>query len=169
MTAAVLPVPGRPMPVQHGLAEQLARIAYFAVLELPEAGELNEVAAFLIGDVGEALDRAMLWDQLQEPAIQLWHLVTDDWDEGDLDEIPEADWQRFDFATQQQEIDHRYTLTRERLADEIEHAIRRSRYAAMFARRSEQRRAHAVAVEASIHQHPAGKRLHAAESPDGVA
>ena len=154
-------------PVAPGTAEQLARLSHFRGLEHTQPEELDAVAYFLIGDVGGAMRAATLWQQLCEhDAAQLWHLITDDWDEFDLDEIPEAEWARSAFATQQQEIERRYEITRDRLTHEIEHAVHLARWDAFKAKQSALRREHKADVEARIHpvdaamrRHPAGSRL----------
>lgn len=104
-------------------AENLARLAHFRGLDLPEAAELDFVAWHLLAAVGDSIDQAAVWLLLQDDCRALWHLITDGWDADDLDEISEDDWARHSFATQQQEIDHRYTATRERLCHDIEHAV----------------------------------------------
>lgn len=164
-----LPSPYEAEPVKHGTAEQLARLAHFRALDLPEATELDEIATFLIGDVGQALDRRDLWQRLQDDAEKLWHLITSDWDTDDLDEIPDADWERHDFATHEQELAHRYGVTRNRLVDGIEMTLRWERSATAHRREAERRRAHRQDVEAAVHRHPAGKALPFSEQPDGAA
>lgn len=107
------------LPVQHGTAEQLARIHHFRQLTdpLPDAHELDPVARFLIGRVGDAREvLAHLADELD----QLWSLITEDFDDDQLDELTEDDWARYSFATQQQEIDHRHAATVARLVGDIE-------------------------------------------------
>lgn len=120
-------------PVTHGLAEQLARIARFRNLEHIQPEELDEVAFYLIGRVD---DRAGVWERIQDDCNRLWFLITNDWDDRDLDEIPEADWARYSFSTAQQELDHRYEITRARLEHEIESAVRLARYRTAEAVRS---------------------------------
>jgi hypothetical protein len=128
-TALTHRTPGINVPaITPGLAEQLARIAHFRALHLPEVDELDPVAFHLIGKVGSLVDQAVLWERLQEDAIRLWHLLIDDWDDRDLDELTEDEWRRLDFQTQQAEIDHRYTATRARLAHDIEQAVWLARY-----------------------------------------
>lgn len=163
-----LPSPYESEPVKHGTAEQLARIAHFRSLDLPEAAELDDVAAFLIGDVGSPLDRRDLFERLTDDCLLLWHLITSDWDTDDLDEVPEVDWQRHDFPTQEAELAHRYTTTVNRLTETIEGTIRWDRAAAAHRREAERRLAHRQQVDAAVHRHPAGKALQA-ERPDGVA
>lgn len=135
MTAA-LRIPPPVEPVRNGTAEQLARIAHFREFEHTQPEELDAVAFFLIGDVGHPVDRDVLWASVREDCLSLWHLVTDDWTERDLDDVREADWSRFDFATSQQEIEHRYQITRDRLCCDIERAVWLARYAAAEARRT---------------------------------
>jgi hypothetical protein len=126
----------QPAPVWHGTAEQLARIAHFRGLERTQPEEFDALAYFLLGDVGDAFTREALWANLEPDLLKLWHLVTSDWEEDDLDEVPEADWVRYSFATVAQETDHRYQITRDRLTHEIEHLIHLSRLAAVEARRA---------------------------------
>jgi hypothetical protein len=111
------------LPVLHGTAEQLARIAHFRQLTatLPEAHELDPVARFLIGSVR---DHHQLLEHLAVELDQLWSLLTADFDDDQLDELTEADWCRHSFATQQQEIEHRHMATVTRLVDDIENHIR---------------------------------------------
>jgi hypothetical protein len=104
-------------PVAHGTAEQLARIRQFRGLDLPEAHELDPVARFLIGRVP---DPAEVLEQITDELDQLWSLITEDFDESDLDELSEDDWARHSFATQQQEVDFRHAATVSRLVYAIE-------------------------------------------------
>jgi hypothetical protein len=123
------------LPVAHGTAEQLARIAHFRALETVQPEELDAVALFLIGDVGDATEKLALWHELRGDAEKLWYLVASDWDDRDLDELTDADWMRHSFATVDQELAHRYGVTRDRLVGEIEGCIWRHRYAAAELRR----------------------------------
>lgn len=130
-------------PVPPGTAENLARIRHFRDLltgadgiDAPDAHELDAVAAFLIGDVGGRLETEAVWSEIRDDCRALWHLVTDDWCTEDLDELSEAEWARSFFATAEHEIDRRYEVTRERLADEIEQTIRLARYSAAEARKT---------------------------------
>jgi hypothetical protein len=106
-------------PVAHGTAEQLARVAHFRNLTdtLPEAHELDPLCSFLIGRVDEWAD---LMGELTDELDQLWSLITEDFDNDQLDELTEADWERHSFATQQQELDFRYSATIARLVGDIE-------------------------------------------------
>lgn len=106
----------RPQPVRPGTAEQLARIAHFRALDLPEVEELDIVAGFLLGDVGDVLHKQELWGQLQDDCHKLWHLLTDDWDDRDLDELTEAEYEASYFPSQGFETDARYEKTVARLA-----------------------------------------------------
>lgn len=115
-------------PVAHGTAEQLARLTHFRALDLPEVAELDAVALFLIGDVGDPTDKLRLWQELRTDCLALWYLIASDWDDRDLDELTDADWMRHSFATQEQELAHRYGVTRDRLVSEIEGCIWRHRY-----------------------------------------
>lgn len=105
------------LPVAHGTAEQLARLRHFRQLDLPEAHELDPVARFLIGRVGDATE---VLEQITDELDQLWSLITEDFDDDQLDELTEDDWARHSFATQQQEADHRHTATVARLVYAIE-------------------------------------------------
>jgi hypothetical protein len=111
-----------PKPVPHGTADALARCWHFRQLTdtLPDAHELDPVLAFLVGPVG---DRRELVEQLGEDLDHLWSLLTEDYDDDQLDELSDADWERWSFATYQQEADHRHGLTVARLVEEIECAI----------------------------------------------
>lgn len=135
MTAGRYIPPPPVEPVRNGTAEQLARVAHFRDFEHVQPEELDAIAHYLIGDVGDPIDRDVLWAELRADCLTLWHLVTDDWSERDLDEVPEADWARHEFATGQQEIAHRYQITRDRLCLDIERAVWLARYTAAEARR----------------------------------
>ena len=106
-------------PVTHGTAEALARIHHFRQLTdtLPEAHELDPVLRFLVGPVGDATE---VLEHVHDELDQLWSLVTEDFDADQLDEIPEQDWERHSFGTQQQETDHRHLATVTRLVYAIE-------------------------------------------------
>lgn len=121
----------RVIPVTNGTAEQLARVAHFRALEDTQPEELDFVALFLLGDVGDSADKWELWEQLRDDCGRLWHLITDDWDEADLDDPREADAG----LTAAQEEQARYERTRDRLCGEIERAIHVARYRAAEARR----------------------------------
>jgi len=138
MTATVtrLPSPFTVQLVQHGVAEQLARVAYFRTMEHPQADELDCVARFLLGAVGGREATDLLWSQLRDDCQRLWHLITDDWDDRDLDELTDGEWARSSFPSAGYEIDARYEKTRDRLTGEIESAIYRARVAAVEARRA---------------------------------
>lgn len=138
MNGRTLPTPtaGPNVPPIPGMAEQLARIAHFRSLDHPEAAELDAVVFWLAGPQVPLVDAAVLWSELREPAEHLWHLITGDWDEDDLDELSESDWLRYSFATQQQEVDHRYHATRDRLVDEIESSVALARLMARETQRA---------------------------------
>jgi hypothetical protein len=124
-------------PVRCGTAEQLARLAHFRALNLPEVDELDAVACFLIGDAGDSQARRELWEQLRDDAERLFHLITDDWDSDDLDELTERQCMRLPLVALEQEIvDARYAATRERLAADIEGTVRLARYTAAENRRN---------------------------------
>jgi hypothetical protein len=112
------------LPVAHGTAEQLARIAHFRGLDLPEAHELDAVARFLIGRV---TDPAEVLEHLHDELDQLWSLITEDFDDDQLDELTDDDWSRHSFATYQQEVDHRHCATVARLVHDIEGHIHLAR------------------------------------------
>lgn len=111
--------PARVEPVRRGTAEQLARLCHFRQLTdaLPDAHELNPVLFFLLGPVG---DPRQLLEQVGDELDQLWSLLTEDFDDDQLDELSEADWARYSFATYQQEVDHRHAVTVSRLVYAIE-------------------------------------------------
>ncbi len=116
----------RPAAVAHGTAETLARVAHFRGLTdtLPEAHELDPVIRFLLGAV---TDPAEILGHLHDELDQLWSLITEDYDDDQLDELTDDDWARNSFATGQQETDHRWALTVTRLSDDIENYIRMAR------------------------------------------
>lgn len=119
-----------PQTVRPGTAEQLARLAHFSALEHIQPEELDAVAHFLLGDVGDVTAKAGLWGQLREDCGRLWHLITDDWDENDLLDASEAD----EGLTAGQELDARHERTRDRLCSDIERRVYLARYAAIQAR-----------------------------------
>ena len=106
-------------PVLHGTAETLARVHHMRQLTdaLPDAHELDPVIRFLLGPVGDA---ALVVEQIADELDQLWSLVTEDWSESDLDEIPEEDWTRYSFSSREQETAHQWGLTVNRLQYGIE-------------------------------------------------
>lgn len=116
-----------PTPVLYGTADALARVWHVRQLTdtLPEAHELDPVLRFLLGPVTHP---AAILQHLSDQLDQLWSLLTEDYDaDNDLDEVPEADWARYDFPTWQHEANHRYARTFERLTDDIESYIRMAR------------------------------------------
>lgn len=149
-------------PVAPGTAENLARLSHFRGLEHTQPEELDAVAYFLIGDVGGAMRAATLWQQLCEhDAAQLWHLITDDWDDRDIDDPIDEDAA----LTTPQELEARHERTVARLVWDIEQRISVARYDAAEAKRAAARRQHRADVEARIHpvdaamrRHPAGSR-----------
>jgi len=148
------PVPFPTVSVQHGVAEQLARLSHFALLDLPEVHEISRVADFLIGDVGGAAQARRLWNELHADCHRLWHLISDDWDDRDLDELSFADARRMDpGATAEQELMVRYERTRDRLVADIEDRIGRGRYTAVEMRRVD------AEIASSMARHPAGRKL----------
>ena len=112
--------------VAHGTAETLARVLHFRQLSatLPEAHELDPVLRFLLGRV---TDPAEVLEHLHDELDHLWSLITEDFDDEQLDELTDADFDRYDFPTYQQEVDHRYAITRDRLVGDIESYIRMAR------------------------------------------
>lgn len=115
-----------PAAVAHGTAETLARVHHFRQLTdaLPEAHELDPVVRFLLGRV---TDPAEIVGHLHDELEQLWSLITEDYSDEQLDELTEGDWERYSFSTQEQEVDHRYAITRDRLSHDIECYIRMAR------------------------------------------
>lgn len=132
---APLPGPFTAQPVTAGLAESLARCAYFRLLDHPQADELDVVARYLIGNVGDPEASRDLWRQLQPTCEHLWHLITDDWTERDLDELTDAQWEALVLPTHETELDTRRENTIARLAGEIEGAILAHRIGAARAKR----------------------------------
>lgn len=128
-----------PQPVRSGTAEQLARLAHFRGLAVrpdgtddPDAGEIDTIAHWLIGDAGMPLaDRQTCWRQIRPLAEHLWVFVNDDWDEDDLDPM----------SVQEAELpaghgwDSCADRTRERLTAAIEQQVWLTRYRAAEARR----------------------------------
>lgn len=116
----------RPAPVAAGTAETLARVHHVRQLTdaLPEAHELDPVLRFLLGRV---TDPAEVLEQLHDELDQLWSLLTEDYDDEQLDELTDADWQRHSFSSYQQEADYRHSLTVSRLVADVEGHIWRAR------------------------------------------
>lgn len=119
-----------PQTVRPGTAEQLARLAHFSALERTQPEELDAVAFFLLGDVGDVTVKAGLWGQLREDCGRLWHLITEDWDENDLLDACDED----EGLTAAQELDARHERTQNRLCSDIERRVYLARYAAVQAR-----------------------------------
>jgi hypothetical protein len=137
-----------PEPVRPGTAENLARLAQLRWQDTPDAYAADEVAEWLVGAVG---NRAAMWARLRPDSRHLWFLVSEDWDEDDLDSLTEQECELYPFATVEQELAHRHTATHDRLVADIEGAIWTARYRAHEQRRAEQRRAHGAATDARIH------------------
>ena len=123
--------------VPAGTAEQLARLAHFAGLDLPEVEELDSVARFLIGNAGDTAARQELWQQLRDNAEHLWHLITDDWSDDMLDGLRSVDYERHQIDSYDREQELRYRFTRDRLSGSIENRIEQARFAAAAAVRAE--------------------------------
>ena len=119
--------PHAPLPVPFGTAQALATLAHFETLDNPDNDSLRHAWRLLIGPVPNPDE---VWEHLTDELLQLWRLTSEDWDwdEDQLDELTEADWARYSFATQQQEIDQRLGMTIERLSSQIEGYIVRKRY-----------------------------------------
>lgn len=113
-------------PMCPGTAEHLARLLHFRGLAdaLPEAHELDPLLRHFLGAV---TDPAEVLEHLHDELDHLWSLITEDFDDDQLDELTDADWDRHDFANQQAELDHRYALTRDRLAHDVETYVRMAR------------------------------------------
>ena len=105
--------------VLYGTADALARLLHFRSLTdaLPDAHELDPVIRFLLGPVD---DPAEVLEHLADELDQLYSLVTEDFDDDQLDELTEADWERHSFATYAQEVEHRHAATVARLVYAIE-------------------------------------------------
>lgn len=114
---------GRVVEVPYLLADQLARLSHFTALDLPEVRELDEVACWLIGRVHCA---SVVWADLRPVAEHLFRLISDDWDDDDLDDARDGDPILTD-----DEVEARHTRTVERLRCEIDNVIgfARLRYA----------------------------------------
>jgi hypothetical protein len=140
-----------PEPVRPGTAEHLARLAQLRWQDTPDAYAADEVAWWLLGDVGDAIAKRALWQRVRDDCRHLWFLVAADWDEDDLDSLTEQECELYSFATVEQELAHRHTATRDRLVADIEGAIWTARYRAHEQRRAEQRRAHGAATDVRIH------------------
>jgi hypothetical protein len=140
-----------PEPVRPGTAEHLARLAQLRWQDTPDAYAADEVAVWLLGDVG---NRAAMWARLRPDCRHLWFLIAADWDEDDLDDLHPAAADRYERdpgTTDGMVIDARYEATRDRLVADIEGAIWTARYRAHEQRRAEQPRAHEAATDARIH------------------
>lgn len=129
-TPLIAPLPSRftAEQVRPGLAENLARLAYFRLMEHPQSDELDAVAMYLLGDVGDAMSKRDLWERVQPQCEHLWHLITDDWDDRDLDELTEAQAVRLPLtATEDDQQALRHEATVSRLVFEIERDIHLAR------------------------------------------
>jgi hypothetical protein len=137
----------RIQPVRAGTAENLARLAHFRSLDLPEADELDAVAFFLLGDVGDTNAKRELWDAIRDGDGQaLWYLVADDWDDRDLDDLTETQCTRLPLTATEDEVTQlRYEVTRERLIGDVERTVWLARF-------------RAAEITASMQRHPAGSR-----------
>lgn len=123
------------VPVPFGTAEQLARLAHFRALDLPEVGELDCVARFLIGNVGGNTARQELWQAIRDDAEHLFRLISDDWTESDLDELRDEDWWCAEASPGGHQM-WRWMASRDRLASYIENRILLARYVASAAERA---------------------------------
>lgn len=114
-----------PEPVRPGTAEALARVMHFQAVEHVQPEELDSVARWLIGHVTDPREVAQ---HIADELDQLWSLLTDDFDDDQLDELSDADWERHSFSTYAQEVEHRRALTLTRLVAAIEGHIWLARY-----------------------------------------
>lgn len=112
--------------VPHGTADALARVWHVRQLTdtIPDAHELDPVLRHILGPVTGA---AAILQHLRDDLDLLWLLITEDYDNDCLDEVPEPEWARYDFPTWQQEIEYRYSITVDRLVHDIESYIRMAR------------------------------------------
>lgn len=117
----------RPDPVRYGTGEQLARVAHFAAADLPDGDQLDDVAWYLIGHVDDTYG---LLHDLRADLAFLWRLLAGTWSCDELDELSEEQWARLSFPTAAAELLHRYDVTRQRVAADVEAAIRAARYRA---------------------------------------
>jgi hypothetical protein len=143
-----------PEPVRPGTAENLARLAQLRWQDTPDAYAADDVALWLLGDVGDATAKHALWELIRPYCRHLWFLISADWDDDDLDDLHPADADRYERdpgTTDGMVTDARWQATRDRLVTEIEGAIWTARYRAHEQRRAEQRRAHRAATDARIH------------------
>lgn len=125
--------------VPPGTAEQLARCWYLRSLhdgDHDATAAVDDLASFLIGNVGGWNAAQELWVRIEADLHLLWSLMDGLWAEPDLDELTERDWVRMSFATAAHEVQARYERTRERVAADIEGAVRLARYQAAEARRA---------------------------------
>lgn len=108
--------------VPYGVADQLARLSHFRALDLPEVEELDHVIYHLIGAVHCP---SAVWRDVRPVCEHLFRLISDDWDDRDLDD-PRDD----DPILTDHEIEARHTRTVERLRCEVLNQVRfaRSRY-----------------------------------------
>jgi hypothetical protein len=106
---------GPDLRIRHGLAEQLARLSHFATLGLPESHEMDEVACWLIRPVENA---AAVWRDILPVCEHLHRLITEDWDDDDLDPCREDDPVLAVHA-----VAARHARTVERLTCEIENTV----------------------------------------------
>jgi hypothetical protein len=123
-------------PVRCGTAEQLARLHHLRASTAHDCEIADDVSSFLIGYVGGYAASRQLHTQLDPDLDLLWRLMDGDWEPDDLDELTERDWVRMSFPTVGHEIQARYERTRERVAADIEGAVRLARYTAAENRRA---------------------------------
>lgn len=129
-----------PLNVRPGTAEALARVSWHRNLEASDAGELDALAFWILGDVGGWDAREALWLRLRPSCEALWFLLADDWDESDIVQDPAL--------TEQQ----RYDITRDSLVTDIEQAVYVARYQAKEDARLAAYRARRAEVDARVHR-----------------
>lgn len=144
-------IPRPTEPVREGTAVQLARAAYFSLCDNPQSDELVSLGLWLLGDVGGASAAYALWRDLEGDLIRLWHLITDDWDDGDLDELPESVAERMAGVPSMWLLEARHEATRDRLICQVHTRVWAARYRARETARTAERKAHQAAVDAAIH------------------
>jgi len=111
----------------HGTAEALAVCAHLEQLTDTlggDAAEVSRIYRLAFPDLDSTEIREVI-EHLSDELEQLWHLITADWQDSDLDELP--DLPKFDAMTIKQAQDQAVSDTIERLVKQIETYVHRRR------------------------------------------
>lgn len=111
-------------PLAHGTAEALAVCAHLEQLTDTLGADASEVSRIYRPLLGlNHADTTEVIGHLHEELAQLWRLISCDWDDTDLDELP--DHPRFDAMTLQQAQIEAASRTAARLVEQIEGYVAR--------------------------------------------